>query len=289
MAAMNKLIPANWVHNRTQWELAEPTFCVPRGQDPALLSAVVAQHTVARQVIDHLRNGDANQFSPDVSLALAGCRPLTFATYCELITLFGPDAVPTPTALAEATESGIRSAEQRPEPQSGAPVSDATDASPDEVPHPDAEVAISGLLMQLGPVIDDWAGESVANGLDIDIEVFVGRGRANLVVAGGMFSGQIWLPKDWDVRIAEEVYTPDGTFVLDQVEINEYPLPPWTADLRVYPVSHPRPPWAAETRDGPLSHFEERTPDNPAYLPFVDWRAARREHKEGGVYYAVVR
>jgi hypothetical protein len=81
----------------------------------------------------------------------------------------------------------------------------------------------------------------------------------------------MWLPKDWDVRIAEEVYTPDGTFVVDQIEVNEYPYPPAIADVRVYPV---------------LRHAVH---DNPVYLPFVDVDAQRREHPEHGVYYVSYR
>ena len=257
--ATSKLIPAHWVGNRAQWELTEPSFRVPSGQDPDLLAAVVAQHAVSRQVLDHLRTSDAAQCSPGIALALAGVQPLTFATWCELITSFGPDAVPAQAALAAAIESGKGSAVQVP---------DAHDTPAGEIAHPDADVAISGLLLQLGPVIDDWARKPIADGLDVDIEVFVGWGRANLVVAGGLFSGQIWLPADWDVRIAEEVHTPDGTFVVDQVEFNEYPYPPAIADVRVYPVLH------------------HAVHDNPAYLPFVSRKCQRREHPERGVYYA---
>jgi hypothetical protein len=259
MAETSNLIPAHWVVNRAQWELTEPTFRVPRGQDLDLMSAVIAQHAVSRQVLEHLRDRETTPCSPEIALALAGVQPLTFATWCELITSFGPDAVPTPAALAEVIELGVRSAVQLP---------DAHDAPGGEIAHPDADVAISGLLLQLGPVIDGWAGERVADELDVDIEVFVGRGRANLVVAAGLFSGQMWLPEDWDVRIAEEVYTPDGTFVVDQIELNEYPYPPAIADVRIYPV---------------LRHTVH---DNPVYLPFVSRKCQRHEHPELGVFYA---
>lgn len=259
MADTSNLTPAHWVANRAQWELTAPSFRVPRGQDPDLLTSVIAQHAVSRRVLEHLRTSDATQWSPEIALALAGVQPLTFAAWCELITLFGPDAVLTPAALAEAIGLGKGSTVQLP---------DSHDSLPAEIAHPDADVAISGLLLQLGPVIDDWAGEPVADGLDVDIEVFVGRGRANLVVAGGLFSGQMWLPEDWDVRIAEEVYTPDGTFVVDQVEFNEYPYPPAIADVRVVPV------------------VRHAVHDNPVYLPFVGRKCQRREHAELGVYYA---
>jgi hypothetical protein len=259
MADTSNLTPAHWVANRAQWELTAPSFRVPSGQDPDLLTTVIAQHAVSRQVLEHLRTSDATQCSTEIALALAGVQPLTFATCCELITLFGPDAFPTPAALAEAIELGIGSTVQLP---------DSHDSLPAGISHPDADVAISGLLLQLGPVIDRWAGERVAAELDVDIEVFVGQGRANLVVAGGLFNGQMWLPEDWGVRAAEEVYTPDGTFVVDQIELNEYPYPPAIADVRVYPVLH------------------HAVHDNPAYLPFVSRKCQRREHPERGVYYA---
>jgi len=75
----------------------------------------------------------------------------------------------------------------------------------------------------------------------------------------------MWLPEDWGVRIAGEVRTPDRTFILDQLEINEYAMTATCADPRVDPVFG----------------FDDRVHDNPAYLALVDVYALRRDGDHG--------
>jgi hypothetical protein len=207
-------------------------------------------------------------FSKTVSNALAGGRLITFDVYCELIAVFGPEVVPSPMRLIEVMSGGIQSVKSWPDdgsweprqtrPTMGLATSRAMkrlsgDGEPlvPEVPHPDADMAVAGLVVQLALEIDRWAGEGTSDALEVQVDVYVGQPRANLVVAGGMLTGEMWLTEDWGVRVAEEVRSPDGVFVLDHLGLDDVagemvPTYCWAVPLHtVDPLVLPNPVYLA--------------------------------------------
>jgi hypothetical protein len=192
--------------------------------------------------------------------------------YCELLAVLGPDVVPTTSALFEAMGTGIQSVEVWPAPDRWTPrqtrpatelagakvgvnyAAGAIVANEPERVHPDSAVAVAGLLIELREAIDAWGGSGTTDGLEVDVDVYVGEASANLVVVNDAITGQMWLPADWGTRIAEEVRSPGGALILDEEG---------EQDISGRPVSLYR-------VVAPLVAFEPDAWDNGMYLVIVD-------------------
>lgn len=223
-------------------------------------------------------------FSKTVSTALAGARLMTFDVYCELLAVLGPDAVPTTSALVDAMGRGLQGVGKWPDDGTWKPrqtrpamglagaratkghVSTQLEVTAAEQPHPDGDVALSGLLVQLGDAIDAWGGPGTTDSLEVEVDVYVGEASANLVVTNDALTGQMWMPADWGTRIAEEVRSPGGVLVLD--DEGEH-------DISGFPVSLYR-------VVAPLVAFEPDAWDNDMYLAIGDGVAKVWQDADGG-------